>query len=31
MEKNLKKNNDDLNLEVGDLVVYPTYGVGQIE
>ena len=31
MEKNLKKNNDALNLEVGDLVVYPTYGVGQIE
>lgn len=31
MEKNLKKSNDDLNLEVGDLVVYPTYGVGQIE
>ena len=31
MEKNLKKNNDDLSLEVGDLVVYPTYGVGQIE
>ena len=31
MEKNLKKNSDDLNLEVGDLVVYPTYGVGEIE
>ena len=31
MEKNLKKNNEDLSLEVGDLVVYPTYGVGQIE
>ena len=27
----LKKNNDTLNLEIGDLVVYPTYGVGQIE
>ena len=27
----MKKNNDGLNLEVGDLVVYPTYGVGQIE
>ncbi|MDC3090940.1 CarD family transcriptional regulator [Rickettsiales bacterium] len=27
----MKKSNEDLNLEVGDLVVYPTYGVGQIE
>lgn len=27
----MKKNSDDLNLEVGDLVVYPTYGVGEIE
>ena len=27
----MKKNNDNLNLEIGDLVVYPTYGVGQIE
>ncbi len=27
----MKKDNDNLNLEVGDLVVYPTYGVGQIE
>ena len=27
----MKKDNDSLNLEVGDLVVYPTYGVGQIE
>ena len=27
----LKKNSDTLNLEIGDLVVYPTYGVGQIE
>ena len=31
MEVDLKKDNDSLNLEVGDLVVYPTYGVGQIE
>ena len=31
MEKALKKNNGNLNLEIGDLVVYPTYGVGQIE
>ena len=31
MEKNLKKDNENLSLEVGDLVVYPTYGVGQIE
>lgn len=31
MENSLKKNNDNLDLEVGDLVVYPTYGVGQIE
>ena len=31
MESNLKKNTEELNLEVGDLVVYPTYGVGQIE
>ena len=31
MEKALKKNESDLNLEIGDLVVYPTYGVGQIE
>ena len=27
----MKKDSDELNLEVGDLVVYPTYGVGQIE
>ena len=27
----MKKNAPDLNLEIGDLVVYPTYGVGQIE
>ena len=27
----MKKNSDNLNLEIGDLVVYPTYGVGQIE
>ena len=27
----MKKNNGNLNLEIGDLVVYPTYGVGQIE
>ena len=27
----LNKNSDELNLEIGDLVVYPTYGVGQIE
>ena len=31
MENNLKKDTDTLNLEIGDLVVYPTYGVGQIE
>ncbi|MAI83415.1 MAG: CarD family transcriptional regulator [Rickettsiales bacterium] len=27
----MKKDVPDLNLEIGDLVVYPTYGVGQIE
>ena len=27
----MKKDNDALNLEIGDLVVYPSYGVGQIE
>ena len=27
----MKKDAPDLNLEIGDLVVYPTYGVGQIE
>ncbi|OUV54898.1 MAG: hypothetical protein CBC87_00075 [Rickettsiales bacterium TMED127] len=31
MERILKKDVPDLNLEIGDLVVYPTYGVGQIE
>ena len=31
MENNLKKETETLNLEIGDLVVYPTYGVGQIE
>ncbi len=31
MEVELKKDADNLNLEIGDLVVYPTYGVGQIE
>lgn len=25
------KKNDELSLEVGDLVVYPIYGVGEIE
>ena len=25
------KKNDDLTLEIGDLVVYPIYGVGEIE
>lgn len=27
----MKKNNEKLDLVIGDLVVYPTYGVGQIE
>ena len=27
----MKKSNESMNLEIGDLVVYPTYGVGQIE
>ncbi len=27
----MKKDNGNLDLEIGDLVVYPTYGVGQIE
>lgn len=31
MEKILKKETSTLSLEIGDLVVYPTYGVGQIE
>tara|TARA_X000000950_G_scaffold89915_1_gene113211 strand:+ start:32645 stop:33163 length:519 start_codon:yes stop_codon:yes gene_type:complete len=31
LERILKKDVPDLNLEIGDLVVYPTYGVGQIE
>ena len=25
------KKEDELNLEVGDLVVYPIYGVGEVE
>ena len=25
------KKNKELSLEIGDLVVYPTYGVGEIE
>tara|TARA_B100000989_G_scaffold298069_1_gene285953 strand:+ start:800 stop:1318 length:519 start_codon:yes stop_codon:yes gene_type:complete len=31
LEKILKKETSTLSLEIGDLVVYPTYGVGQIE
>ena len=27
----MKKKDDKLDLVIGDLVVYPTYGVGQIE